>query len=57
MGKRDLDLIARGRMDRDGEGLTRAGYVLGMVGTILFALYLLLIVAYIAFIAIMIASK
>ena len=57
MGKRDLELMARGRMDKEGEGLTRAGYVLGIVGTILFALYLLLIVAYIAFIAIMIANK
>jgi hypothetical protein len=57
MGKRDLDLMQRGRMDREGEGLTRAGYILGIVGTILFALYLLLIVAYVAFIAIMLAGK
>ena len=57
MGKRDLDLMQRGRMDKEGEGLTRAGYVLGIVGTILFALYLLLIVAYIAVLAIVLAGK
>ena len=57
MGKRDLELIRRGQMDKDGEGLTRAGYILGIVGTIMFLLYLLLIVAYIAFLAIVLATK
>ena len=57
MGKRDLELIRRGQMDKEGEGMTRAGYILGIVGTIMFLLYLLLIVAYIAFIAIVVASK
>lgn len=57
LGKRDLELIRRGQMDKEGEGLTRAGYILGIVGTIMFALYLLLIVAYFAVLAIMLASK
>ena len=57
MGKRDLELIRRGQMDKDGEGMTRAGYILGIIGTIMFALYLLLIVLYLVFIALMIATK
>jgi hypothetical protein len=57
MGKRDLELIRRGVMDRDGEGMTRAGYILGIIGTILFALYMLLVVAYFAIIAIALALK
>lgn len=57
LGKRDLDLIRRGLMDREGEGLTRAGYILGIVGTILFMLQLLLVVAYIALVGVMIARK
>ncbi len=35
MGSNDLKSMAAGRMDRSGEGLTRAGQVIGMVGTIL----------------------
>jgi hypothetical protein len=57
MGKRDLELIRRGLMDKEGESMTRAGYILGIVGTIMFLLYLVLIVAYFAFFAIMIARK
>jgi hypothetical protein len=56
LGKRDLDLIRKGRMDREGEQLTKTGYILGIVGTILFLLYVLLIAAYIAFFAIMVAT-
>ncbi|HKB02471.1 MAG TPA: DUF4190 domain-containing protein [Gemmataceae bacterium] len=57
MGKRDLDLISRGLMDRDGEGLTKAGYILGIIGTILFIIQLLVVVAYIALIGLMVARK
>jgi hypothetical protein len=57
MGKRDLDLISRGLMDREGEGLTKAGYILGIIGTILFMIQLLVVVAYIALIGVMIARK
>jgi Domain of unknown function (DUF4190) len=57
MGKRDLEQIRRGKMNKEGEGLTKSGYILGIVGTIMFILYSLLIVAYFALIAIMVASK
>jgi hypothetical protein len=57
LGKRDLDLINRGLMDREGEGLTKAGYILGLVGTILFLLQVLLLVAYFALVAVMVARK
>ena len=42
MGKRDLELMARGRMDREGEGLTRAGYILGLIAVILMAVGLVI---------------
>jgi hypothetical protein len=56
MGKHDLDLIRRGQMDREGESLTKTGYILGIVGTILFLLCVLLFVAYIAFIVFVVAN-
>ncbi len=57
MGKRDLDLIARGLMDREGKGLTQAGYVLGIVGTIFFILQISFVGLYIAGVAIFFAGK
>jgi hypothetical protein len=57
LGKRDLDLIGRGLMDKEGEPLTKVGYILGIVGTILFMIQLFFMVAYFVFIMIMIASK
>jgi hypothetical protein len=57
MGKRDLALINRGLMDRDGEGLTRAGYILGIIGTILFMIQLLVVFAYVVLIGILVARK
>jgi hypothetical protein len=36
MGKGDLDKMKRGLMDKEGESLTRVGYILGIVSTILF---------------------
>jgi hypothetical protein len=57
MGRRDLELIRRGQMDKEGQGLTNAGYILGIVGTILFILQSLFWVAYLAIIAAVIASK
>ncbi len=35
MGKKDLEEIRAGRMDRTGEGLTTAGYWLGLIAVIL----------------------
>jgi hypothetical protein len=34
MGHNDLKEMAAGRMDRSGEGITRAGEIIGMIGTI-----------------------
>jgi hypothetical protein len=38
MGRRDLDLMRRGLMDKEGEALTKVGYILGIVGSIISAL-------------------
>ena len=35
MGSADLKEMSAGRMDRSGEGITRAGYICGIIGTIL----------------------
>jgi uncharacterized membrane protein YidH (DUF202 family) len=41
MGKSDLDKMKRGVMDREGETLTKVGYILGMISTILFIVVIL----------------
>ncbi len=51
MGSSDLKAIAAGRMDREGEGMTRAGYILGIIGTILLILGILLSCLWIALFA------
>jgi hypothetical protein len=56
-GKRDLDLIKRGLMDKEGEALTKVGYILGIVATVLFAIQLMFVVLYLVFIVAVIASK
>jgi hypothetical protein len=38
MGKNDLEAMARGEMDRSGEGLTKAGKIIGMIHVILCAI-------------------
>jgi hypothetical protein len=43
MGKKDLEEIRAGRMDPAGESNTQIGYVLGIVGTCLFVLGLLIL--------------
>ena len=57
MGTRDLGLIRSGRMDKEGEALTKVGYILGIVGTILFLLWLLLFTLYVAGIMLWVAAK
>ncbi len=42
MGKADLEEMKAGRMDPSGEGLTRAGYILGIVGMVIIVLNILL---------------
>src|SRR5262245_14426314 len=48
MGKGDLDKIKQGLMDREGESLTRVGYILGIVSVIMnligFLIWLLIVV-------------
>lgn len=39
MGSADLAAMRQGTMDRSGEGLTRAGQILGIIGTILLGLW------------------
>jgi hypothetical protein len=49
MGSGDLKEMAAGRMDRSGEGLTKAGKIIGMIVTILqivgIVLYIILLAA------------
>ncbi len=44
MGNADLRAMAAGQMDRSGEGLTKAGKICGIVGTIIGCLWLLYII-------------
>lgn len=42
MGSEDLQKMRRGRMDKSGYGITQAGYILGIISTILTAVGCLL---------------
>ena len=48
LGRADLKAIDAGRMDPEGRGMTMAGMVLGIIGTVLpilfFLLYMLVII-------------
>jgi hypothetical protein len=41
LGRADLNKMKRGEMDREGEALTRVGYILGIVSTLLWAALIL----------------
>ncbi|MBS3734754.1 MAG: DUF4339 domain-containing protein [Phycisphaerae bacterium] len=50
MGRTDLREMAAGRMDRSGEGLTKAGKICGIVGTILGILWVCYALFWIVFV-------
>lgn len=56
MGKRDLELIRAGKMDKEGEPLTKVGYILGIVACIKFILEVLLVVGYILIVVLWVAA-
>ena len=43
MGRSDLDSIRRGEIDADGEGMTKAGMILGIISVVWVCLILLLV--------------
>jgi hypothetical protein len=57
MGKSDLDKMSRGLMDREGEGMTRAGYVLGIISTILALIGTVFVGLYIAGVVVFLAAR
>lgn len=56
MGKNDLESMRNGQMDPEGEGMTKAGYICGIVGSILLILQVLLVIFYICIVAIVVAN-
>jgi uncharacterized membrane protein len=60
MGHNDLREMAAGRMDRLGEGMTRAGKICGIIGTlipvVILGIYLLIIVIAVLIVAVSQAS-
>jgi len=50
MSKKDLPLLQAGQMDPRGLGITQAGRICGIVGTILSSLMLVLLLVYVIFI-------
>jgi len=50
MGKNDLRDIDAGRMDPTGRGLTQAGWILGIIGTVILGIQLLVVVFYLVII-------
>lgn len=56
MGKRTLDEIDASQGRLGGRGLAQAGYILGIVGTILLVLSVLFVVAYLVFAVVLIGG-
>jgi len=56
MGKNDMREINAGRMDPEGRSLTQVGYILGIVGMVLFCLQIIFVVAYILLIVVFVAN-
>lgn len=56
MGKADLAKMDAGLMDREGYGITQAGYIMGIIGTCFAILGLLAFVAYILIIFLAVAA-
>jgi predicted Zn finger-like uncharacterized protein len=50
MGSSDLTAMAAGRMDRSGEGITQAGWIIGIIVTILSMLAFALVCLWFAFV-------
>jgi len=46
MGKNDLRDIDAGRMDPTGRGLTQAGWILGIIGTVFLGIQLCMVLLY-----------
>ncbi len=53
MGKKDLKLMRERKMDRSGEGNTKAGFITGIIGLVLGLIALLIYCIYIAFFGIL----
>lgn len=51
LSNHDLEAMRRGEMDREGEGITIAGRICGIVGTVFFAIVCLAMMAYFGLIA------
>ena len=50
-GKKDLALMDNGEMDPEGRSSTQAGMICGIIGTVINALYLLMILFYVVILA------
>lgn len=57
MGGADMKKIRAGQMDPAGEGLTQVGYILGIIGSILFALSIVLTIGAMIFIFVIAAAS
>jgi hypothetical protein len=57
LGTKDLARMEAGTMDPEGQGITQAGRVCGIVGTIIDSLLMLACIAYLGFIALMMVTQ
>ena len=57
MGKKDLQEMAAGRMDPEGKGLTQAGMYLGLIGTIMIVLGIVMVIVWLLFVGVAIGLQ
>jgi hypothetical protein len=57
MGSADLKAMADGTMDPEGEGMTRAGYIIGIITTALTIVAFIFVIVWFVFIFAVIAKR
>jgi hypothetical protein len=56
MGNNDLAAIRAGRMDPEGEGMTQAGKICGIIGTVFLVISILIVCLYFVFFMVIIGA-
>jgi hypothetical protein len=57
LGRRELAAIAAGQAPQSGQGMAQAGMICGIIGSCLLALYIVVVIAYIALVGVGVAME
>lgn len=57
LGRRELAAIAAGQAPQSGQGMAQTGMICGIIGSALLALYVLVVIAYVALVGVGVAME